>query len=934
MNPARVLLCASLLLISSNLLAQSPACQLPPIKITQARGNFFTEEQEQILGDVIAEQQRQELHIIRDEELAKYLQTLASPIVAQLPTKMHYRFELMDLSEANAVSFPGGRILVSRKLIAQTETEDELAGVLAHELGHSVTHQAAAALSRYMRKVLDIKGVTSSEDIRNRYDELLSNEARKSIRVDEHEEQQVADAVAVEAMIRAGYDPKALGAFYDRFANAKGGKRNFLEEIFGAARPSVERVVALQKAIGALPSGCVVPRTKDPEGFRQWRARVVSYDRDTASPELLSGLISRRKLAPALRPDIEHVRYSRNGKHLLVQDGGSIHVFTREPFQEIFQISAPDAKPAMFSMDGEMISFYDSADEPRIETWSVPQRKRLNVHELHLRFVCEQSALAPDGKTFACLHFSETREAYSVEITLFDASSGEEVYNRPYFLDGYDLWQIIQERKQWLWTSVEMLENTGLISMDFSPDSRYFLAVGKNKVVCVEVGYGFNAVQLPGSIKDAIEHGFVFLAPGRILGRGDKRGTKSRVLQFPSGEVLRKDLEPGRTALFAGGADNYVIVRPIKGYEAGIFDINQNRFVIGSPDKAVDAWQDESAGDQGDGKISRIKIATLTPIAQAELQVGKLGSEEAVISSPDLQWLAISGRSRGAVFSLVSGARRFHIRGFDSAWFDDSNVHVDAPPLENAPRAITSITVATGKAGLSPFPPNEFASQIGPVLMITKRDRSEYYLDDDLQYLSKQARSKFAYEWSSKFEFRDLAGQKTLWTKSYYDEKYWFANAIADSVAFLAKPGFVHQLDFFRLTTGEALGSLKIDTGRRSFKVRDAFASGEFLIVADDQRRVSVYRRDGTRMSHVFGTLPVVAVSKDILAVRSERGQVGIYRLSTGERIDTLQFSQPVLYKQFSSTGERLLVVTADQTAHIFDTSLIGKRVETQTASK
>ena len=68
-----------------------------------------------------------------DDELTR----IGEKLLATLPpTGIHYRFRIYDSGEVNAFSVAGGRVYVSRKLIAAVKNEDELAGVLAHELGH------------------------------------------------------------------------------------------------------------------------------------------------------------------------------------------------------------------------------------------------------------------------------------------------------------------------------------------------------------------------------------------------------------------------------------------------------------------------------------------------------------------------------------------------------------------------------------------------------------------------------------------------------------------------------------------------------------------------------------------------------------------------------------------------------------------------------
>ena len=74
---------------------------------------------------------------------------------------------------------PGGRIYVSRKLVAAAQSEDELAGVIGHELGHLVAHESAIDMTRRMREVLGISGVNDRADVYDKYNQLIESAKRK-----------------------------------------------------------------------------------------------------------------------------------------------------------------------------------------------------------------------------------------------------------------------------------------------------------------------------------------------------------------------------------------------------------------------------------------------------------------------------------------------------------------------------------------------------------------------------------------------------------------------------------------------------------------------------------------------------------------------------------------------------------------------------------
>ena len=127
--------------------AQQP-CQ-PPTPQGSREPIIFTEEQEVDLGDAIAEQIQRDFRVIDDDEVTGYLRRIGKRIVKHLPpTKLRFQFFLVDLSDANAFVLPGGRIYVSRKLVAFTQSEDELAAVIAHEVSELIVIANGARMAR------------------------------------------------------------------------------------------------------------------------------------------------------------------------------------------------------------------------------------------------------------------------------------------------------------------------------------------------------------------------------------------------------------------------------------------------------------------------------------------------------------------------------------------------------------------------------------------------------------------------------------------------------------------------------------------------------------------------------------------------------------------------------------------------------------------
>jgi len=94
-----------------------------------------------------------ELGIVKDEALNRYVRSVALRLLRHAPPRpFDYQFQIVDQDVPNAFALPGGQIYVSRGLLSLATSEDELAGVLGHEITHAAERHASARIE-YTRRM-------------------------------------------------------------------------------------------------------------------------------------------------------------------------------------------------------------------------------------------------------------------------------------------------------------------------------------------------------------------------------------------------------------------------------------------------------------------------------------------------------------------------------------------------------------------------------------------------------------------------------------------------------------------------------------------------------------------------------------------------------------------------------------------------------------
>ncbi len=852
------------------------------------------------------------IKIIDDDNLNAYLSSVGERIVHHLPpTKMNFRFYLIDLADVNAFSIAGGRVYIARKVVALAQSEDELAGVIAHELGHIVTHQTSILVTRRLREVLGVTRVGDRADIFARYHELLENAARKlpKSEPDEEKEQYTADQVALYAMARAGYSPHAYVDLWDRFQQTHGKTGgSWFSSLFVEIKPAERRLGEMVKNVSTMPAECAdTPPTSHAAEFAKWKVQVINYS-EAGTKQFLPGLLLAQTLALPLRPDIFNLRFSPDGKYILAQDEGGIHVLTREPLAVTFFIPAIDALGAKFTPDSQSIVFNTSA--LRVESWSLKEQQRTSVYELTLLNTCVQSELSPDGSVLACL---DDR----LHLSLVDVHSGTYLAGKKPFVELTDVGRLI-------FAVAAAAGNARFIEMHFSPDGRYFLAGAGGANFAWDIT-NRRELPLPGSIRDILKESFAFVALDRITGIDPSSPGKSPVLRFPSGERVGQLRLANGIRLRAISKGDHLIVGPLKDMPWGLLDLNTGSLPLEFRTDGADVYENLLISERMTGELGLYRLGSAQPQAAVKLPQARLGSLQAVAVSPEFEWLAMSNRTRGAVWDISHNIRTMELRGFRGAWIGkDQTLYVDMPKFEQLERYIARLDPTTG-ADLGGYKTGDvIANQYGPYLVVTKPKQ-------------KEARSNAA-----EVEIQDVRDGHSLW-RHYFPHGLPLLSFSPGAVLLtwpVDSPGGRIELqqfpelkshgsdqDYFcelrDLRTDATLGKMRLNTNKGSFQLTNAFVAGEWLTISANNNQVLTYNFvDARQVGHFFGSRPTISAQSGWLAIDGQANHLELYYLNNSELRQDYVFPDPISFKVFSEDGKRLLVLTASQIVYILDTSV------------
>jgi predicted Zn-dependent protease len=194
------------------------ACSINPVS-GMPELTLISAQQEQKLGDEEAKKVEAEMGLLEDPQFLPYLDALGQRLAKVSPRKdVTYQFHIADMAEPNAFALPGGHIYVSRGLLCLANSEDELAGVVGHEIGHVAARHTVQRISKQGPFAV-VFGIVSG--ITGLFVPLVGNivggigDLTQGILFSPYSrgQENEADRVGQEMAAQAGWDPAALSDF-------------------------------------------------------------------------------------------------------------------------------------------------------------------------------------------------------------------------------------------------------------------------------------------------------------------------------------------------------------------------------------------------------------------------------------------------------------------------------------------------------------------------------------------------------------------------------------------------------------------------------------------------------------------------------------------------------------------------------------------------
>jgi predicted Zn-dependent protease len=219
-------------------------------------GNWYSLESEMRMGKQYAQQVEAHAKLVQDPVVNEYINRLGQNLVRNSDAKVPFTIKVIDSNEINAMALPGGFFYVNSGLILAADEEAEVAGVMAHEIAHVAARHATRGMTRgNMANIASIPLIFLGGGLGYAVYNAAGIGLPMTFLAFSRNFEAEADYLGLQYMYKAGYDPQAFIAFFEKIQAKEKKKPGTLGKAFSTHPQTPDRIEKSQYEIAhVLPA--------------------------------------------------------------------------------------------------------------------------------------------------------------------------------------------------------------------------------------------------------------------------------------------------------------------------------------------------------------------------------------------------------------------------------------------------------------------------------------------------------------------------------------------------------------------------------------------------------------------------------------------------------------------------------------------------------
>jgi beta-barrel assembly-enhancing protease len=215
--------------------------------------DWYSTEREIAIGKQYAQMIERSMRLVTDPVVTEYVNRIGQKLVRNSDAKVPFTIKVVDDDSVNAFALPGGFFYVNSGLILAADEEAELAGVMAHEIAHVCARHATRGATRaQLANLLSIPLIFVGGGIGYAAQEAFGLGMPMTFLKFSRGFEAEADYLGLQYMYKAGYDPNAFVAFFEKLEAQEKKKPGTLAKAFSTHPQTPDRIKKSQEEIANI----------------------------------------------------------------------------------------------------------------------------------------------------------------------------------------------------------------------------------------------------------------------------------------------------------------------------------------------------------------------------------------------------------------------------------------------------------------------------------------------------------------------------------------------------------------------------------------------------------------------------------------------------------------------------------------------------------
>jgi predicted Zn-dependent protease len=217
-----------------------------------AHKSIISEEKEIAMGKQYSTEIDRQAKLLTDPVVNEYVNRVAQNVARNSDLKIPLTVKVIDSPELNAFALPGGFLYVNTGLILAAEEEDQVAGVVGHEIAHVACRHWASQMTKMtvaQFAMIPLIFIPMSYPVYVGVMEAYMNGVPMAFLKFSRGYEEEADYLGIQYMYKAGYDPNSYVAFFGKVMEEERRVPGSVPSVFADHPPTPDRIIKCEEEI-------------------------------------------------------------------------------------------------------------------------------------------------------------------------------------------------------------------------------------------------------------------------------------------------------------------------------------------------------------------------------------------------------------------------------------------------------------------------------------------------------------------------------------------------------------------------------------------------------------------------------------------------------------------------------------------------------------